>query len=187
MQLWNYAALAPWKENYDKPRLYIKKQRLHFANKGPYCQGYGFSSSHLCMWALDHKEGRTPKNWCLQTVELEKTPESPLDCKEIKPVNLKGDQPWIVIGMTEAEAEAPSDVNRWLIGKVPDAGKDWGQKGKDIWMSGWHHQCNGHELGQILGDGEGQGDLACCIMRVAKTSMNGWLNNNQVANLHCRV
>ena len=131
------------------------KAETLLCQQGPYSQGFGLPSSHVWLSELDHKEGRTPKNWCLQTVELEKTPESPLDCKENKPVNLKGDQPWIVIGMTEAEAEAPvfwpSDVNRRLIGKVPDAGKDWGQKEKrasEGEMAGQHHWCSGHELGQ---------------------------------------
>ena len=107
------------------------------------------------------------KNWCFWTVLLEKTPESPLDSKEIKPVNLKEDQLWIFTGGTDAEAEASvfwcSDVKRWLIGKVPDAGKDGGQKEKWVSedkMAGWHHWCN--ELGQTSGDGEGEGDLACC-------------------------
>ena len=110
-----------------------------------------------------------PKNWCLWTVVLEKTPESPLDSKEIKPVNLKQDQPWIFTGRTDAEAEAPvfwsSDMNRGLIIKVPDAGKNWGQKEKRVSedeMAGWHHRLNERKLGQTLGDGEGQGGLACC-------------------------
>ena len=114
-----------------------------------------------------------PKNWCLQTV-LEKTPD-PLDSKEITPVNLEGNQSWTLIGRTDAEAEAlvfwSSDANRWLIGKVPDAGKDWGQKEKkasEDEMSGWHHRWKGHKNGQMSGDGEGQGSLACC---------NPWLNN----------
>ena len=108
-----------------------------------------------------------PKNWCLQTVVLEKTPESPLDSKEIKPVNLKGNQPWILIGRTYAEAEAPvfwsSDVNSWETGNVPDAGKDWRKKEKrasEVEIAGWHHWCNGCEFGQTLGDEEGQGGLA---------------------------
>ena len=96
--------------------------------------GYGFSSSHVWMWELDHKEGWVPKNWCLWIVVLEKTLESPLACKEIKPVNPKGNQPWIVIGRTDAEAEAPilwtSDVKSWFTGEDPDAGKDWRQKNK---------------------------------------------------------
>ena len=131
-------------------------------------------------------EGRMPKNWSLPTVVLEKTPESPLDCKEIKPVNLKGDQPWISTGRTEAEAEAPvfwsSDTNRWLIGKVPDAGKDWEQKEKrasEDEMAGQHHWCNEHELGQTLRDGDGQGGLECCSPWSCKElDMTGWLNNN---------
>ena len=100
---------------------------------------------------------------------LEKTPESPWDSKEIKPVNLKGDQHLIFTGRTDAEAEAlvfwSSDANRQLIEKVPDVGKDQGQKEKRVSeneMAGWYHQCNEHELGQTLGDGEGQGGLACC-------------------------
>ena len=112
-----------------------------------------FPVVHVRLWELDHKESRIPKNWCLQTVVLEKTRESNLDSKEIKPVNLKGNQPWIFTGRTDAEAEAPvfwsSDVNRQLIGKVPDAGKDWGQKEKrasEDEMAGWHHWCNTHEL-----------------------------------------
>ena len=120
------------------------------------------------MWELDHKEGRVPKNRCLRTVVLEKIPESLLDSKEIKPVNLNENQPWIITGRTGAEAKAPvfwsSDGNR-LIGKVPDAGKDWGQKEKkasEDEMAGWHLRCNEHTLGQASGDGEGQGDLVCC-------------------------
>ena len=108
----------------------IKQQRHQFADKGPYYQSYGFSSSHVWMWELDCKEGWVPKNWCLQIVVLEETLESPLDCKEIKPVNLKGNQSWIVIRRTDAEAEASilwsPDVKSQLIGKDPDAGKDWG-------------------------------------------------------------
>ena len=99
--------LQPWKESYDQPRQQIKKQRHYFANKGSYSQSYSFSSSHERMWELDHKEGWVLKNWCFWTVVLEKMLESPLDCKEIKPVNLKGNQSWIFIGRTNAEAEAP--------------------------------------------------------------------------------
>ena len=102
--------------------------------KGPYSQGYGLPSGHIGLGELDCKEGRTPKNWYLQTAVLEKTPENPLDSKEIKPVNLKGNEPWILIGRTDAKTEAPVfwslDVNSQLIGKVCDAGKDWRQKGK---------------------------------------------------------
>ena len=93
--------LAPWKKTYDKPRQHIKKQRHHFADKGPYSQSYGFSSSHVQMWELDNSKGWAPKNWCFQIVGLEKTLESPLDSK-IKSVNTKGNQPWIFIGRTDA-------------------------------------------------------------------------------------
>ena len=97
--------LAPWKKSYDKPRQHIKKQRHYFANKGPSSQSYGFSSSHVWIWELDHKESWLLKNWCFRIVVLEKTLESPLDRKEIKPVNPKGDQSWIFIGRTDAEAD----------------------------------------------------------------------------------
>ena len=98
--------LAPWKESDDTPRYHIKKQWHYFANKSLYSKSYCFSSSHVQMWELDHKEGWVPKNTCFWTVVLEKTLGSPLDCKEIKPVNPKGNQPWIFIGRTDAEAEA---------------------------------------------------------------------------------
>ena len=118
------------RQTYDKPGQRIKKQRHHFANKGPYSQSYGFSSSHVWMWELDYKEGLAPKNWCFQTAELMKTLESPLGSWEIQPVNSKG----IIIGRTDAEAEAPvlwpPDVKSQLTGKDPDAGKDWWQKEK---------------------------------------------------------
>ena len=100
----------------------------YFANKGPSSQSYGFSSGHVWMWEFDHEEDLTPKNWCFWTVVLEKTPESPLDCKEIQPVHPKGDQSWVFIGGTDAEAETPilwpPDGKNWLIRKDPDAGKD---------------------------------------------------------------
>ena len=116
---------------------------------------------------LDCKEDRMPKNWCLQAMVPEKS-ASPLDSKEIKPVNLKGNQPWILPGRTDAEVETPvfwsSDANSWFIGKVPDAGKDWGPKKRisEDEMAEWHHWCNGHELGQTLRAGEGQRGLVCC-------------------------
>ena len=97
--------LVPWKKSYDQPRQHIKKERHFLANKGPYSQSYGFSSSHVWMWELGHKEGWMLMNWCFWTVVLEKILKSPLDSKEIKPVNPKGDQPWLFIGMTGAEAE----------------------------------------------------------------------------------
>ena len=141
------------------------KSRHYSADKGPYSQGYGLPSGYVWLWELDGKEDRALKNWCLQTVELEKTPESPLDSKEIKSVNLKGNQPWVPIRRADAETQTPvfwwTDTNSWLIGKVPDAGEDWGQKEKrasEDEMAGWHHQW----LGQIPGDCEGQGGLAWC-------------------------
>ena len=120
------------KEGYNKTRKYIKKQRHHFADKSSYSQSYGFSSSHVWMWELDHKEDWAPKNWWFQIVVLEKTLESPLDCKEIKPVNSKGNQSWMFIGRTVAQAPIfwPPDVKSQLIGKDPDAGKDRKQKEK---------------------------------------------------------
>ena len=131
---WNKKTLTPWKESYNQPRQYIKKQRHYFANKGPSSQGYGFSSSHVWMWELDYKENWAPKNWCFWTAVLDKSLESPLHCKEIQPVHPKGDQSWVFIGRTDVEAEAvilwPPDTKSWLIWKDPDAGKDWGQEDK---------------------------------------------------------
>ena len=153
LQSWNKQMLPPWKKIYDQPRQHIKKQRHCFANKGPSRQGCGFSSSHLWMWELDYKESWAPKNWCFWTVVLEKTLESPLDCKEIQPVHPKGNQSWVFIGRTDAEAETPilwpPDAKSWLIWKDPDAGKDWRRDEKGMTqgeMVGWHHQLNGHEF-----------------------------------------
>ena len=118
---------------------------------------------------LDYKESLVPKNWCFWTVVLEKTLERPLDCKEIQPVHPQGDQSWVFIGRTDAEAETPvlwpPDVKSWLTGKDPDAGKDWGQEEKGTTedeMVGWHYQLYGHGFGWTLGVGDGQGGLACC-------------------------
>ena len=168
--------LAPWKKSYGQPRQHNKKQRHHFADKGPSGQGYGFSSGHVWMWQLDCKESWALKNWCFWTVVLEKTLESPLDRKEIQPVHPKGNLSWVFIGRTEAEAEAlilwPPDVNNWLFGKDPDAEKDWRwEKGTtEDEMVGWHHPLEGHEFEQALGDGDGQGGLACCSPRGLKES-----------------
>ena len=149
-------------------RQLIKKQRHYFANKRPSSQGYGISSSHVWMWELDHKEIWTLKNWCFWILALDKTLESPLVCKEIQPVHPKGNQSWIFIRRTSIEAEAailwPPDVKNWLIGKEPDAGKDWRQEEKGMTedeMVGWHHQLYGHEFEQAPGVGDGQGGLAC--------------------------
>ena len=135
----------------------FKSRDITLLTKGTYSQSYGFSSGHVQMWELDHKEGWVPKNRCFRTVVLEKTLQSPLDCKEIKPVNPKGNQPWMFIGRTDAEAEAPilwpPDAKNWLIGKDPDAGKDWGQERKGATedeMVGWHRRLRGHEIEQAL-------------------------------------
>ena len=136
------------------------------------------------MWELDHKESWVLKNWCFWTLLLEKTLESPLDCKEIKPVNPKGNWPWIFIGRTDAEAEAlilwPPDAKNWLIGKDPDTGKDWRQEEKGMTedeMVGWHHLLNGHGFEQAPGVDDGQGSLVCCSPWGCKESdMTEWLN-----------
>ena len=118
-----------WKKSYNQPRQHIEKQRHYFANKGPSSQSYGFSRNHVWMWELGYKESWATKNWCFLTVVLRKILESSLDCKEIQPVHPKGNQSWIFIGRTDAEAEAPilwpPDVKNWLIRKDPDARKDW--------------------------------------------------------------
>ena len=140
----------------------------YFANKGPSSQGYGFSSSHVWMWELDCEDSWVLTNWCFWAVVLEKTLESPLDCKEIQPVHPKGDQSWVFIGRTDAEVETPilwpPHAKSWLIGKDPNAGKDWGQeKGTtEDEMAGWHHWLNVYEFGWTPGVGDGQGGLACC-------------------------
>ena len=146
-----------------------KKERHYFSDKGLSSQSYGFSSSYVQMWELDYKANWAPKNWCFWTVVLEKTLESPLDCKAIQPVHAKGNKSWIFIGRTNVEAETPivwpPDAKSWLIWKDPDAGKDWGQEEKGTTedeMVGWCHWLNGHGFGWTLGVGNGQGGLACC-------------------------
>ena len=149
-----------------------------------YCGTLPFPTPAECQ-----RIGTMPKNWCLWTVVLERTPASPLDGKEIKLVTLKGDQPWLFTGRTEAKAEASvflsSDANRWLMGKVPDAGKDWGQKEKtasEDEMAGWLHWHKEHELGLTPGDGEGQGGLVCCSPWGHKElDRGGQLSNNNSA------
>ena len=161
--------LAPWKKSYDQPRQHIKKQRHYFADEGPSSQSYGFSSSHVWLWELDYKENWSQKNWCFWTMVLEKTLESPLDSKEIKPANPKGNQSWIFIGRTDAEVEAPilwpPDPKSRFTGKDPDAGKDWGQNEKGVTedeMVGCHHWLSGHKFEQTLGNSEGQESMVWC-------------------------
>ena len=142
--------------------LHIKKQTHYFANKSPFSQSYGFSSSHVWMGELNYKENWVLKNWCFWTVVLEKTLESPLVWRKIKPVNPKGNQSWIFIGRMNAEVLIP-DAKTWLTGKAPDAGKDWRQEEKGMAegeMVGWYHWLDKHEFGQVLGIGDGQGGLA---------------------------
>ena len=134
------------------------------------------------MWELDHKEGWVLKNWCFWSVLLEKTLESPLDRKEIKPVNPKGNQPLIFIGRTDAEAEAPlfwpPIAKSWLIGKDSDSGRDWGQEQKGMTedeMAGWHHRLNGHESGWTPGDGDGQGGLGVLQFMGSQRVRHDWV------------
>ena len=176
--------LAPWKKSYDHPRQHIKKQRHCSADKVPSSQSYGFSSSHVWMWELDYKDSWALKNWCFWTVVLEKPLESPLDCKEIQPVSLKGNLSWIFFGRTGTEAETPilwlPDVKNWLIGKDPDAGKDWKQEEKGTTedeVVGWHHWLYGHEFEWTSRIGDGQGGLACCSPCGCKElDTTEWLN-----------
>ena len=136
------------------------------------------------MWELDYKESWMPKNWCFWTVVLEKTPESPLDCKEIQPVHSKGDQPWVFFGRNDAEAQTPvlwpPDTKSWLIGKDSDAGRDWGLEEKGTTedeKAGWHHWLDGSEFEWTPGDGNVQGRLVCCDSWGCKESdMTEWLN-----------
>ena len=146
----------------------LKSRRHYFANKCLSSQGYGYSSGHVWMWELNYKESWVLKNWCFWTVMLEKTLENPLNSKEIQPVHPRGNQSWIFIGRTDVEAKTPilwpPDAKNWLIGKVPDAGKDWRrEKGTmEDEMVGWHHRLNGHEFEWAPGVDDGQGSLACC-------------------------
>ena len=124
--------LTPWKESYDQPRQHIKEQRHNFVNKGPSSQGYGFPSSHVWLWELDYKESWAQKNWCFWTVVLEKTLESPLDCKEIHPVHHKGNQSLVFIGRTDVQVETPifwpPDEKSWLTEKTLMLGKIEGRR-----------------------------------------------------------
>ena len=145
----------------------IKKQRHNFADKPPPSQGYGFSSSHVGMQELDNKEGWAWKDCCFYTVVLEKTLDSPLDCKEIKPISSKGNQSLTFIGKTHAEPLIlwPPDVKSWLFRKDHDSGKNWRSEEQGMTedeMVGWHHWLNGHEFAQAPADGEGLGSLAGC-------------------------
>ena len=170
-----------------KGDFFFPKQWSYFANKGPSSQGYGFSCGHVWMWELDCEESWEPKNWCFWSVVLEKTLESPLDCKEIQPVHPKGDQSWVFIGRIDVEAETPilwpSDVTSWLIGKDPDAGKDWGQEEKgtteDEWLDGITDSMNMglSELRKLVTD---RGAWRAVVHGVTKywTRLSEWTENS---------
>ena len=166
--------------NYMPPNL-IRDKMIY---KGLSSQGYGFSSGHVWMWELDCEESWVPKKWCFWSMVLQKTLESPLDCKEIQPVHSEGDQSGVFIGRNDAKAETPvlwpPHTKSWLIGKDSDAGRDWGQeeKGKtEDGMAGWHHRLDGREFEWTPGVGDGQGGLVCCDSWGHKESdMTEWLN-----------
>ena len=159
--------LAPWKKSYDQPVQHIKKQRHYFANKGPSSQSYGFSSSHVWMWKLDYKESWALKNWCFWTVVLEKTLESPWTARRSNQSILKEISPEYSLEELVLKLKLQYFghlMQSWLFWKDPDAEKVWRQvKGMtEDEMVGWHQQLDGHDFEQTLGDGEGQGSLACC-------------------------
>ena len=150
-------------------------------------RGKELAATERYMWELDHEEGGAPKNWCSLTVVLEKTLESPLNCREIKPVHPKGNQSWIFIGRTDAEAEAtiiwPPDAKSWLTRKDPDAGKDWRKKKgmKENEMVGWHHRLNGHQFEQALGVGDDREAwrAVVCGLTMSRTQLSDWSELNR--------
>jgi len=168
-------------------RQHIKKQRYHFVDKGLYSQSYSFSSIHAWMWELNHNEGWTLKNWCFQTVVLEKTLESPLDCKEINSVNPKEINPEYSLKglMLKLKLQYFGHLMQRAdsLEKNPDAGKDWGQEKKGMTedeMVGWHRWLNGYEFEQTPADDERQGSLACCSFGdQEELDMTEWLNNKK--------
>ena len=160
---------APWKKTMTNLDSIFKKQRHHFANKGPYNSSYGFSRGHVQLWELVHNEGWALNNWYFWTVVLKKTLQSSSDCKEVKPVNPKGNESWWFIGRTDAEAGAPvfwqPDMKSQIIGKAPDPGKNWRQMKKreaEDEMVRCHHRLHVHKFVQTPGNSEGQGSLVCC-------------------------
>ena len=168
-------------------------KKHYFADKGPSSQSYGFSSGHVWMWDLDQKESWVLKNWSFWTVVSKKTLESHLESKKIQPVHPEGNQSWMFIGRTEAEAPIlwPPDMKCWLIRKAPDAGKNWRQEEKGTTedeVAGWHHRLEGHEFEQGLGIGDGQGGLVCCSPWGHKESdTTEWLNWIDLNNLSLNI
>ena len=163
---------TPWKESYDQSRQQIKSRDITLPSKVRLVKAMVFSVVTFTYGCeLDHKESWAWKNWCFWTVVLEKTLESPLDCKEIQPVHPKGNQSWMFTERTDAKAEIPilwlPDVKNWLIGKDPDNGKDWRQQEKETSedeIVRWHHRLDGHDFEQAPGVGDGQISLACCSL-----------------------
>ena len=181
--------LIPWKESYDQLSI-LKSRDITLPTKVHLVKAMVFPV--VWMWELDYKESWVPMNWCSWTVVLEKTLESPLDCKEIQPVHPKRDQSWVFIGGTDVEAETPilwpPDEKSWLIWKDPDAGRDWGQEEKgtaEDEMVGWHHRLNGNEFGWTPGVGDGQGGLGCYSSWGQKDSnTTEWLNWTELKSIH---
>ena len=168
LQPWNSKTPAPWKKSYDKPRQHTKKERHYFGNKDPPSQSYGFPNSHVWMQELDCEESWVPKNWCFSTVVLEKTLESPLDLKEIQPVNPKEINPGISLEgmMLKLKLQYFGHLTRRADSlEDSDARRDWGQEEKGTTedeMAGWHHWLDGREFGWTPGVDDGEGGLACC-------------------------
>ena len=160
---------ASWRKAVTNLDNILKNRDIALPTKVHLVKAVVFPSSHVWMWELDHKESWAPENWCFWTVVLEKTLESPLDCKEIQPVHSEGDQPLDFFGRNDAKAETPilwpPHMKSWLIGKDSDAGRDWGKEERGTTedeMAGWHHRLNAHEFGWTPGAGDGQGGLVCC-------------------------
>ena len=182
LQPWNYKMLAPWKKSYDQRRLHIKTRDITLPTKVWIVKAKVFP---VVMYGCENWTIKKAERWRTDASELWywRRLESPLDCKEIQPVHPKGDQSWVFIGRTDAEAETPilwpPDAKSCLIRKDPDAGKDWRQEEKGTTedeMAGWHQQLHGREFEQAPGDGEGQGSLACCSPWSRKEWMDGWMD-----------
>ena len=196
LQPWNWKTLAPWKKSFDQPKQHIKMERYYLADKGLCSQGYGFSSGHVCMWELDYNESWAPKNWCFWTVVLEKTLENPLNCKELQPVHPKGNQSWIFMGRTDAEAETPilwpPDVKSWLIVKDPDSGKDWSRRRRGWqrvrWLDGITDSMDMSlsKLQELVKDRE---DMHAAIHGLTKsrTRLSNWTELNGISTSHIRM